>query len=156
MPPPSVRQGTGLTPTVNGTANQIILPLGTVAPSYTSTNYADVKLGAPTALLQSDILAAIGNSLTIRSDTFTIRAYGDVSDKAGSPAAGACWIEAVVQRLPDFIDPSQDADFAVNGNDAPSPYTSALGHNPNLLPVNINLGRRFVIVSMRILKPNEL
>jgi len=156
VPPPSVRQGTGITPTVNGTANQIILPLGTVAPSYTSTNYADVKLGAPTALLQSDILAAIGNSLTIRSDTFTIRAYGDVSDKAGSPAAGACWIEAVVQRLPDFIDPSQDADFAVNGNDAPSPYTSALGHNPNLLPVNINLGRRFVIVSMRILKPNEL
>ena len=132
------------------------LPLGTLPPSYPATNYADVKLGAPTSLLQSDILAAIGNSLTIRSDTFTIRAYGDVSDKAGSPAAGACWIEAVVQRLPDFIDSSQDADFAVNGNDAPSPYTSALGHNPNLLPVNINLGRRFVIVSMRILKPNEL
>jgi hypothetical protein len=56
----------------------------------------------------------------------------------------------VVQRLPDFIDNSQEADMAVSDS------SNGLGHNPNLLPVNINLGRRFVITSLRILKPNEL
>ena len=135
-------------PEVEGSSQQIELRLGTIP--FSSQNYADVKLGAPTSLLQSDILAAIGNSLTVRSDTFTIRAYGDVSDKAGGQATGSCWIEAVVQRLPEFIDNSQNADTAVS---SPS---NGLGHNPNLLPVNVNLGRRFVIISMRLLKPNEL
>jgi hypothetical protein len=126
------------------------------APNATQ-DYGDVKIAAPTALLQGDILAAIGDSLTIRSDTFTIRAYGDVSDKPGGPAAGSCWIEAVVQRTPDFIDAKDPAERMV--------YNQFNGHGHNdqtnnptsgLQPANINLGRRFVIVSMRILKPSEL
>ena len=126
-------------------------------PTPSNIDYGDVKMAAPTALLQSDILAAIGDSLSVRSDTFTIRAYGDVSDKAGGPAAGTCWIEAVVQRTPDFIDTKDPAERMVcnlfNGyghNDQTSNPTTGLQ------PANINLGRRFVIVSMRILKPNEL
>ncbi len=122
-----------------------------------SIDYGDVKIAAPTALLQSDILAAIGDSLTTRSDTFTIRAYGDVSDKPGGPAAGTCWIEAVVQRTPDFIDSKDPAERMVYN------LYNGYGHNDQksnpdkgLQPANINLGRRFVIVSMRILKPNEL
>jgi hypothetical protein len=120
-------------------------------------DYGDVKIAAPTALLQSDILAAIGDSLTIRSDTFTIRAYGEVSDKPGGPATGTCWIEAVVQRTPDFIDTKDPAERMV--------YNQFNGHGHNdqtgnpstgLQPANINLGRRFVIVSMRILKQSEL
>jgi hypothetical protein len=120
-------------------------------------DYGDVKMAAPTALLQSDILAAIGDSLTTRSDTFTIRAYGDVSDKPGATPAGTCWIEAVVQRTPDFIDTKDPAERMV--------YNQSNGHGHNdqtgnptsgLQPANINLGRRFVIVSMRILKPSEL
>jgi hypothetical protein len=146
--PTGLRNGQGVNPLVNGSADQIELRLGTIP--FPTQNYADVKLGAPTSLLQSDILSAIGNSLTVRSDTFTIRAYGDVSDKPGGPASGTCWIEAVVQRLPDFIDNSQEADMAVSDS------SNGLGNNPNLLPVNINLGRRFVITSLRILKPNEL
>jgi hypothetical protein len=151
-PPPMVRDGQSSI----GSRDQIILSLANTNPTAlslqtpTQMNYADVKIGAPTSLLQSDILAAIGNSLTVRSDTFTIRAYGDVSDKAGGPATGTCWIEAVVQRVPDFIDNSQDATTAVS-----SP-TNGLAHNPNLLPVNINLGRRFIVLSCRFLKPNEL
>ncbi|NBV39173.1 MAG: hypothetical protein EBS00_06390 [Verrucomicrobia bacterium] len=126
------------------------------APTATQ-DYGDVKIAAPTALLQGDILAAIGDSLTIRSDTFTIRAYGDVSDKPGGPAAGTCWVEAVVQRTPDFIDAKDPAERMV--------YNQFNGHGHNdqtnnptsgLQPANINLGRRFVIVSMRILKPSEL
>ena len=150
-PPPLVRDGAA--PGMRRNVMNLYFDATTpTTGSGITTNYADVKLGAPTSLLQSDVLAAIGNSLTIRSDTFVIRAYGDVSDKAGSPAAGTCWIEAVVQRLPDFIDASQDQD----SDTAVSSPTNALGHNPNLLPVNINLGRRFVIISTRILKPNEL
>jgi hypothetical protein len=146
-PPPLVRDGNapGMRRTV------LSLSFDATTPTLTpSPNYADVKLGAPTSLLQSDILAAIGNSLTVRSDTFTIRAYGEVSDKAGGPAAGNCWIEAVVQRLPEFMDSSQEADMMVCST------TNGFGHNSSLLPVNINLGRRFVIISTRILKPNEL
>ena len=147
-PPPFVRDGSGIYP--RRASNNLYYEA--TAPTWGAgvQNYADVKLGAPTSLLQSDILAAIGSSLTIRSDTFTIRAYGDVSDKAGGPAAGTCWIEAVVQRVPEFMDKSQDADTAVGNT------TNSFGHNTNLLPVNINLGRRFVVLSVRILKPNEL
>jgi hypothetical protein len=146
-PPPLVRDGNA--PGMRRTL--ISLSFDATTPTLTPTpNYADVKLGAPTSLLQSDILAAIGNSLTVRSDTFTIRAYGDVSDKAGGPAAGTCWIEAVVQRLPEFMDTSQESDTMVSST------VNGLGHNANLLPVNINLGRRFVIISTRILKPSEL
>ncbi|NBV37995.1 MAG: hypothetical protein EBS00_00245 [Verrucomicrobia bacterium] len=147
-PPPFVRDGQGV---YNRRAsNNLYYEAGPITWGTGVQNYADVKLGAPTSLLQSDILAAIGTSLTTRSDTFTIRAYGDVSDKPGGPAAGTCWVEAVVQRLPEFIDNSQASDTAVGNS------TNSFGHNTSLLPVNINLGRRFVIVSMRILKPNEL
>ena len=118
--------------------------------AFNSPNYGDLRIGSPTALLPSDILSAIGSSLSTRSDTFTIRAYGDVTDKAGSPAAGACWIEAVVQRIPDFIDDSQLPETDVCNLDA------SWKHNPNLLPINAVLGRRFIILSCRILKSNEL
>ena len=156
VPPPSyISTVNNVTGNSTNWRQQVQLQFDT-APSATQ-EYGDVKIAAPTALLQSDVLAAIGDSLTTRSDTFTIRAYGDVSDKAGGPVAGTCWIEAVVQRTPDFIDSKDPAERmvynALNGyghNDQTSNPTSGLQ------PANINLGRRFVIVSMRILKPSEL
>jgi hypothetical protein len=125
------------------------------AKKLISPDYSDARVGAPTALLQSDVLAAIGSALSVRSDTFTIRAYGDVSDKPGSPAAGSCWVEAVVQRIPDFIisdsiDPTQAPEMDV------CDLSTAWKPNKKLQPANSVLGRRFVIVSLRILKSNEL
>lgn len=107
--------------------------------------------GSPASLIQSDILSVIGPALTTRSDTFTIRAYGDVAERPGSNSSlGACWVEAVVQRTPEFCDASQPPETEVC-----SPIDGGL-HNPLLKNTNKALGRRFQIVSIRVLSPKEL
>jgi hypothetical protein len=116
-----------------------------------STNRAHLHQASPASLLQSDILSVIGPALTTRSDTFTIRAYGDVSERPGSNVSlGACWVEAVVQRTPEFCDASQPPETEVC-----SPTDGGL-HNPLLKNTNKVLGRRFQIVSVRVLSPKEL
>jgi hypothetical protein len=120
-------------------------------PRSGGTNRAHLHQASPASLLQSDILSVIGPALTTRSDTFTIRAYGDVSERPGSNVSlGACWVEAVVQRTPEFCDASQPPETEVC-----SPTDGGL-HNPLLKNTNKVLGRRFQIVSVRVLSPKEL
>lgn len=52
---------------------------------------------APGYLIQSDVLAVLGNILTTRDDTFTVRAYGELANREGVVLSRA-WCEAVVQR----------------------------------------------------------
>ncbi len=106
---------------------------------------------APASLMQSDILAAVGSALSTRSDTFVIRCYGDATDPL-NPARtlAGCWIEAIVQRIPEFCDPSQPPETEVC-----SPTDGRL-HNPLLSNINRALGRRFVILSARILTQEDL
>jgi len=109
-----------------------------IAPKA-GTNHTHAALFAPGSLLQQDILAAIGAHLSARSDTFVIRAYGDVRAPNGE-TRGRAWIEAVVQRTPDYC----------ASIDAPSA-------DPALLRgVNKQLGRRFRIVSARWLRADEI
>jgi hypothetical protein len=116
-----------------------------------SINRAHMHQASPASLMQSDILSVIGSALTTRSDTFTIRAYGDVSERPGSNVSlGSCWVEAVVQRTPEFCDASQPPETEVC-----SPTDGGL-HNPFLKNTNKILGRRFQIVSVRVLSPKEL
>jgi len=120
-------------------------------PRTESVNRGHLLAGAPTALMQSDILSVIGPALTSRSDTFVIRCYGDVTTQPGSLATRAgCWLEAVVQRTPEFCDPTQPPETEVC--DAVNSYQ----FNPQLKMVNRLLGRRFQIVSVRVLAPKEL
>ena len=122
-----------------------------IRPPGASSNQAHMYQGGAASLMQSDILSVIGSALTTRSDTFTIRAYGDVTDGPGSRVSlGATWVEAIVQRSPEFCDASQPPETEV-GN----PLDGAL-HNPQLKPANRTLGRRFQIVSVRVLSPREL
>ncbi len=122
------------------------------AASATHTAY-----GAPGNLLQSDLLAAFGSALATRSDTFTMRCYGDAANAAGEK--GAAWMEVVVQRYPDFIDPTNVAEtgsaaprpLKVSGSAAADPTLSTV-----LTPLNNVLGRRFKVISMRWLKPDEI
>jgi hypothetical protein len=102
-------------------------------------NQSHSALFAPGSLLQQDILAAIGAHISARSDTFVIRAYGDVR-APNSETRGRAWIEAVVQRTPDYC-------ATVN---APSTDPATL------VGVNKQLGRRFRIVSARWLRPDEI
>jgi len=106
---------------------------------------------APTSLMQSDILEAVGSSLSTRSDTFVIRCYGEATDPLDpTRTLSGCWIEAVVQRIPEFCDPSQPPETEVCKS------TDGQLHNPLLNQINRTLGRRFVILSTRTLTKKDL
>jgi hypothetical protein len=92
----------------------------------------------PGSLSQPDLLAKFGSLLTVRSDTFTIRVYGDsLDDISGKPTARV-WGEAVVQRC---VEPVQASSEYLNEPDATTADT---------------YGRRFKVVSFRWLKPDEV
>lgn len=55
----------------------------------------------PHPLIAAEVFAALQPILTVRSDTFRIRAYGDANAVSGPAAAQArAWCEAIVQRTP--------------------------------------------------------
>lgn len=97
--------------------------------------------GAPTLLTQGDVMAAIASVATVRGDTFKIRSYGEAMSADGKTVIARAWCEAVVQRVPEFVDPTDTADTAVND----------LKSVPNQ-----NFGRRFNIVSFRWMKDTEV
>src|SRR5690606_34130288 len=117
----------------NGTTGNVTAP------------YSSPSAFAPQFLTQADILSAVGGGLTARSDTFTIRAYGETLNPTLSSAdagyiVARAWCEAVVQRLPEYVDSATDADASL----APP------------AAVNKAMGRRFIIVSFRWLSPKDI
>ena len=60
--------------------------------------------GIPLEVNQANILLPLAPRLSARSDTFKIRAYGEVRDSDNNIIAQAT-CEAVVQRLPEYVDP---------------------------------------------------
>ncbi len=140
--------------TIAGAIPYVFVPSNATAtdPRVNPTqNRNHLLRAAPTSLTQADILAAVGSSLSTRSDTFVIRCFGDAADPLDpSKTLASCWIEAVVQRIPEFCDPSQPPETEVSSpNDGQR-------HNPLLSTVNQTLGRRFIILSSRMLGPNDL
>ena len=95
--------------------------------------------GMPGWIRQADVLRPLAPILTVRDDTFTIRAYGDARDAKGNVIASAV-CEAVVRRSREFADLGEAADLAT----APT------------LAVNQAFGRRFSVVSFRWLSQNEI
>jgi hypothetical protein len=93
--------------------------------------------GAATQITQADLLNRLAPSLTVRGDTFRIRAYGETASLTGEQTTKA-WCEAVVQRQHDFVD---DTDI---------PTTI------DLSATNQAFGRRFKIVSFRWLSADEV
>ncbi len=104
----------------------------------TSESTAARAIGAAGFLSQGALLTAFGSQITVRGDTFLVRTYGDSRDTAGNVQAKA-WCEAVVQRTPEFVDPTNP------------PETS-----DSLTPANAQFGRKFNIVSFRWLSPDEI
>ncbi|GEM_PF-1583009 len=60
---------------------------------------SETAMGANGYLTQADVLSVIGPLLSARSDTFTIRSYGEINNDSGELMSRA-WCEAVVQRIP--------------------------------------------------------
>lgn len=94
---------------------------------------------APGYVKQADLLTPLGPLITVRGDTFVIRAYGEARDPSGKTVRARAWCEAVVQRVPDFVDPADEAHQRV-------PQSK----------LNLQYGRRFHIVSFRYLHPGEI
>lgn len=101
--------------------------------------------GIPGWITQADVLQAIGPVIAARSDTFRIRGYGEALGADGKSVTARAWCEAVVQRLPDYIDPSDLA-----SERATTPSDSAL------TTANRTFGRKFEILSFRWLSQNEI
>ena len=95
--------------------------------------------GAPGYLTQGDILSSLGSVIAVRSDTFRIRSYGEAVDPSNKVIARA-WCEAVVQRVPEFVDPADRPEVAIE----------------SLKDANKRFGRRFEVTGFRWLSPEEV
>ncbi len=113
----------------NGTAINLTYPEASTGPRSTA---------APGFITQADLLTILGPVLSARSDTFVIRAYGNTLNRSNGAVESEVWCEAIAQRLPEYVDPSE------------APHTAPA------LAENVNFGRRFRIVSFRWLSPDEL
>jgi hypothetical protein len=107
--------------------------------------------GVPGYVIQSDILKPLGNTLTVRDDTFRIRAYGETLDRNGNVIARA-WCEAIVQRVPEYSDPTNEDHVAARTLDTQGNFVD----NSALTNINRRFGRRFQIQSFRWLSKDEV
>ena len=128
-PPPSLAPAAGL-PAAAGPSPGLAWPAASAGHRATL---------APGWLSQADLLGLLGPVLTVRSDTFLVRAYGDAVEPATGATVGRAWCEAVVQRLPDYVDPG----------DPPE-------RREGLTAANERFGRRLVVVAFRWLSPEEV
>jgi hypothetical protein len=101
---------------------------------------ASTAASVPSWVLQGDLLQSLAPALSSRSDTFTIRSYGSYQDPITGEIHSESYIEAIVQRLPEYVDAS----------DTPDIPTVDLGAN------NVLAGRKFEIVQYRFLEPSEI
>ena len=104
-------------------------------------NIPNPKTGTNTPgwLTQADVLNGLAPYISPRSDSFIIRSLGEAKDAHGNILASVR-LEAVVQRVPDWLDPTDDAATPV------ADLTSE---------VNKTYGRRFQVVSIRQLILNS-
>ena len=102
--------------------------------------------GLPGWPRQADVLERLAPVITVRDDTFVVRAMG--TSPLFNGATGTVWCEAVYQRLPEYVDASVPAHEAPAGdvNSALTPTRRA----------NAPLGRRMRLVSFRWLTSKEL
>jgi hypothetical protein len=96
----------------------------------------------PAWVLQADLLQALAPVLSVRSDTFTIRSYGNSRDPLTGEVFAERYVEAVVQRNPRYVDPSDGPEIDPNVN--PLSATNQLA------------GRKFSIIDIRFLDKSAL
>ena len=98
------------------------------------------SLGIPGVVKQGDLLTSLAPFISVRSDSFLIRAYGESLDKNGNVVARA-WCEAQLERDADFLDPA-DA--------AATKYADLTSE------INKRMGRKFRVTGFRWLNSKEI
>ena len=120
-------------------------------PNFPFPEHAVGQVAASTEgfLTQGDLFQALGPQWAARSDTFKIRAYGDVIEPATGRLLARAWCELVVQRLPEYLSSTTDA----TAEDADTAWTA-----PGDLKAKINqsFGRKFRVLRMRWLAPDDV
>jgi hypothetical protein len=111
----------------------------------TTAGSRNTASNAPGAITQGDILTGLGSRITVRADTFRVRAYGESLDNSGKTVIAKAWCEAIVQRVPSYVNPVDD----------PSVNQATPGKNDNLT-VNQQFGRRYQVISFRWLSSEEV
>jgi hypothetical protein len=111
-----------------------------MTPAFPEALAGPVAYGSSAYVDQADILRNFAGQLTPRGDTFVIRTYGDALDANGKVEARA-WCEAVVQRIPDYFDPT----------DEPQLKRAEL-----TAEANKTFGRKLRLVSFRYLSHSEI
>ncbi|MCB1100975.1 MAG: hypothetical protein KDL10_01345, partial [Kiritimatiellae bacterium] len=96
--------------------------------------------GFPGQLLQGDVLQALSPYMTVRSDTFTIRTYGESRDSGSGKVLSRAWCEATVQRFPDPVESR----------------ATTKDRLADLIEPESRFGRTFRITSFRWLSPEEI
>jgi hypothetical protein len=76
--------------------------------------------------------------MSVRSDTFTIRAYGESWSNAGDEVLAKVWCEAVIQRFPDPA------------------VTTPQAYMADLVDPGSEFGRKFRVISFRWLNSDEI
>ena len=130
--------------------NEVILntPGGGRLFKFPQADEGSMHTAAPGYLIQSDVLASLGNILTVRDDTFTVRAYGCVRTKEGSVLAQA-WCEATVQRSIEYVSP-------VNAPEAAEFKPDGTRGQESLNEVNRQLGRKMRVVAFKWMDPWDI
>lgn len=98
------------------------------------------SLGIPGIVKQGDLLTPLAPFISVRSDAFLIRAYGESVDAIGIVIARA-WCEARVERSAAFVDQSDPAETA---------YADLTSET------NREMGRRFRLTGFRWLNGDEI
>jgi type II secretory pathway pseudopilin PulG len=110
-----------------------------MTPAFPEALEGPVAYGSTAYVNQADILRGLSEQLAPRGDTFIIRSYADSVDGSGRVVARA-WCEAVVQRIPDYLDPTD------------SPHEK----HPDITGTNKFFGRKLQVISFRWLQPSEV
>ena len=111
---------------------------------YQKAAEGSMYTAAPGYLIQSDVLASLGNILTVRDDTFTVRAYGCVRNSRKTVLSQA-WCEATVQRTIEYVDPTN----VPEDSDRPEANPLKNGATRKLTDINRIMGRKLRIISFR-------
>lgn len=113
--------------------------------------WEEIDNASPAFLRQSDIIAALASFATVRSDTFTVRAYGESLNPTDmNKIEGRAWLEAVVQRVPTPVAPPGNPASGYTSNEYLNPPTVNLSGSP------VELGRKFKIISLRWLSKDDI